>query len=67
MPSDPYQEFLEECEQLLQHKWLMSEKAGKDVGFEAALLDWAHNHRSQWRKERNLARQGESKSGKSSA
>lgn len=32
----------------------MSEKAGKDVGFEAALVDWAFNHRSEWRKQRNL-------------
>ncbi|MDH4476084.1 MAG: hypothetical protein QE274_06385 [Verrucomicrobiaceae bacterium] len=32
----------------------MSEKAGKDVGSEAALVDWAFNHRSEWRKQRNL-------------
>ena len=50
---EPYQEFLAEREELLKHKWLMSEKAGEDVGFESALLDWAHHHRAKWRQERN--------------
>ena len=54
MPAEPYTEFLREREELMRHKWVMSEKAGKDVGFEAALVDWAFNHRSEWRKQRNL-------------
>jgi hypothetical protein len=54
MPAEPYTEFLCEREELMRHKWVMSEKAGKDVGFEAALVDWAFNHRSEWRKQRNL-------------
>ena len=50
---EPYQEFLAERDELLKHKWLMSEKAGEDVGFERALMDWAHHHRAKWRQQRN--------------
>jgi hypothetical protein len=55
LKPEPYQEFLAEREELLKHKWLMSEKAGEDVGFEVALSDWAHHHRAQWRQQRNRA------------
>lgn len=54
MPAEPYLEFLSEREELMRHKWVMSENAGKDVGFEAALVDWAFNHRAEWRKQRNI-------------
>jgi hypothetical protein len=47
-------EFLSEREELMRHKWVMSEEAGKDVGFEMALVDWAFNHRAEWRRLRNL-------------
>ncbi len=47
--SSLYQEFLAEREEILRHKWLESEKAGYDVGFERALLDWIRNHRDDWR------------------
>ena len=46
------QEFLEERGQILRHKWLESEKEGRDIGFERALLDWVTNHRKKWRKEK---------------
>ncbi|MDF1824319.1 MAG: DUF4032 domain-containing protein [Verrucomicrobiales bacterium] len=49
-PPKLYQEFLAEREEILRHKWLMSEKAGADVGFDSALLDWALNCRSEWKK-----------------
>ena len=48
--SQLYQEFLEERGQILRHKWLESEKEGRDIGFERALLDWVTNHRKKWRK-----------------
>lgn len=48
-----YHEFLAEREEILKHKWLESERAGADVGFEQALTEWAHKHRSSWREERN--------------
>jgi hypothetical protein len=51
--SSLYQEFLAEREEILKHKWLESEKLGKDIGFERALLDWIRKHRENWRKSRN--------------
>ena len=44
-----YKQFLKEREEILKHKWIESEKANKDVGFEWALLDWNFNHREKWR------------------
>ena len=48
-----YTEFLAEREEILRHKWLESEKAGHDIGFEKALLDWIVRHRSSWRAQRH--------------
>ncbi len=50
--SSLYQEFLAEREEILKHKWLESEKAGRDIGFERALLDWIRKHRDKWRASR---------------
>lgn len=47
-----YKEFLAEREEILRHKWFESEKAGHDIGFEKALLDWIVKHRSSWRSQR---------------
>jgi hypothetical protein len=47
-----YKEFLAEREEILRHKWIESEKAGQDIGFEKALLDWIVKHRSAWRTKR---------------
>jgi hypothetical protein len=47
--SNLYQEFLAERGEILRHKWLESEKLGRDIGFERALLDWIRKHRSAWR------------------
>jgi hypothetical protein len=52
-----YGDYLAEREEILRHKWVMSERQGYDAGFEAALMDWAHNHRAQWRRQR--AKRGE--------
>ena len=48
-----YKEFLAERVEILQHKWIESEKAGYDIGFEKALLDWIVKHRSTWRAQRH--------------
>lgn len=48
-----YKEFLAEREEILRHKWIESEKAGKDIGFERALLDWIVKFRSGWRNDRS--------------
>lgn len=50
--SSLYQEFLAEREEILRHKWLESEKAGYDIGFERALIDWIKNHKEKWRNAR---------------
>jgi hypothetical protein len=53
--SSLYKEFQAELEEILRHKWLESEKAGRDIGFEQALTDWIMKHRSKWRKSRQAA------------
>ena len=50
--SSLYQEFLAERDEILRHKWIESEKKGKDIGFERALLDWIRKHRQRWRSDR---------------
>lgn len=47
-----YREFQAEREEILKHKWLESEKAGYDIGFERALTDWIIKHRAAWRRAR---------------
>ena len=47
-----YKEFLAERAEILRHKWIESEKAGRDIGFEKALLDWIMKYRSDWRDRR---------------
>jgi hypothetical protein len=47
-----YREFLAEREEIMRHKWIESEKAGYDIGFERALMDWIVKHRADWRKAR---------------
>ena len=53
--STLYKEFQAEREEILKHKWIESEKAGFDIGFERALTDWIIKHRSKWRKGRQTA------------
>jgi hypothetical protein len=53
--SSLYREFQAEREEILKHKWIESEKAGHDIGFERALTDWIVRHRSKWRKTRQAA------------
>jgi hypothetical protein len=35
-------------EEINRHKWLESEIAGYDIGFEAAAEDWLKNHAGVW-------------------
>ncbi len=53
--SSLYREFQAEREEILKHKWIESEKAGCDIGFEQALTDWIIKHRSKWRKSRQAS------------
>ena len=54
--SDAYSEFQAELEELLRFKWIASEKAGHDIGFEQALRQWSASERPDWRKKRREAR-----------
>ena len=56
-----YKEFLAEREEILKHKWIESEKAGTDIGFEKALLDWIVKHRSSWRDKRQKEARSQAK------
>lgn len=51
--SSLYREFLAEREEIMKHKWIESEKARQDIGFERALTDWIVKHRAKWRKSRH--------------
>lgn len=63
-----YQEFLAEREEILKHKWIESEKAGYDIGFERAHTDWIVKHRAAWlRWRRGLRARGTSPGGPSSS
>ncbi len=54
--SSLYAEFLAEREEILRHKWIESEKAGRDIGFERALIDWTRHHRARWRLLRRMVK-----------
>lgn len=56
--SSLYREFQAERDEILRHKWIESEKAGHDIGFEQALTDWIIKHRSKWRKSRQTGSSG---------
>ncbi len=43
-----YSKFIDMKNEILKHKWIESEKAGKDIGFEQALVDWINKHRTGW-------------------
>ena len=49
LKSALYQNFQAERAEILRHKWIESQKAGHDIGFEKALLDWVVNYRAGWR------------------
>ena len=51
--SELYKKFLEERDEILKHKWIESEKAGQDIGFEKALLSWVFHHRAEWMKNKD--------------
>lgn len=54
--SSLYKEFLAQREEILKHKWYESEKAGHDIGFGRALIDWTLKFKTKWLKERQQKR-----------
>ena len=51
-----YREYSVERAEILKHKWLESEKAGRDIGFESALISWVVHHRVKWHLERERSK-----------
>ncbi len=51
-----FREHEAERQEVLKHKWIESEKAGCDIGYERALVDWLIHHRTKWWKARQVAR-----------
>lgn len=43
----------EEREEMLRHKWIESEKAGRDLG-NASMVQWTKDHAGTWREEYNM-------------
>lgn len=50
--SSLYVELLAERDEILRHKWLESEKAGYDIGFDKALMEWIVRYGKDWRRSR---------------
>ena len=46
-----YKTYRERIEHVLRNKWFMSERAGKDVGYEKALLDFIINKKKYLKEE----------------
>jgi hypothetical protein len=45
-----YEAFSAKRAEILRHKWIESEKAGRDIGFDDALIDWTVHHHAAWRR-----------------
>lgn len=43
-----YAEYLALREEVNKHKWYESERAGRDIGFAQALIDWTIRFKSKW-------------------
>ena len=46
--------YLEMRREIMQHKWVESQKAGMDIGFESASKDWEIKHSENWLKSRKI-------------
>ena len=44
-----YRTYESQLREILKHKWIESEKAGYDIGFNCALIDWLMKYGGQWR------------------
>lgn len=47
--SQFYRRMILENQEILKHKWIESEKKGRDVGFDRALIDWLIKRSTGWR------------------
>ena len=46
--------YLEMRREIMQHKWVESQKAGIDIGFESASKDWELKHSENWLKSNKI-------------
>lgn len=53
-----YKEAVAQKEEVMRHKWIESEKAGRDIGYDAALIDWVMKHKSKWKKAKRFFKIG---------
>ena len=49
-----YREFLAQREEIMKHKWYESERAGYDIGFAKALIDWTIKFKTKWLQSRKI-------------
>ncbi len=54
-----YQEYIAEKQEILKHKWCESKKAGYDIGYDMAYVDWEIRHYHKWKEEREEKKQRE--------
>lgn len=47
-----YKDFLALKEEVIKHKWYESERAGYDVGWTQALMNWTMKFKSKWIRDR---------------
>ena len=46
--------YLEMRKEIMQHKWVESQKAGTDIGYESASKDWELKHSENWLKSNKI-------------
>jgi hypothetical protein len=56
--SSLYQAYEDEIHEILKHKWIESEKAGYDIGFDRARTDWSVKHRAGYLRYKRSQRRG---------
>src|ERR1039457_4427963 len=39
---------MDELDEILEYKWLQSEKVGYDIGMDRAIREWLHKHYTAW-------------------
>jgi hypothetical protein len=49
-----YKTYARQRDEILRHKWIESEKAGVDIGFEKALLGWLVKNSAAFQKQWDL-------------
>jgi len=47
--SNLYKQYCMQKEQILEYKWIESEKKGKDIGMEKAWLQWEAKYYRKWK------------------